>query len=150
MVCTYKNDALGDTYYIFEVGDNFILKSSSDLNTDLLVTANDDTGFADIEDEVLKLINNRPGYVKDASGLVGINTATQNWQDYLDTTSGANTDNSSSSDDDSEETDEEEKPKKKEIKDRTEYKEDIKFDSKDIAAINSFVTRANELITAIS
>ena len=143
MVCTYKNDTLGDTYYIFEVGDNFILKSSSDLNTDLLVTANDDTGFADIEDEVLKLINDRPGYVKDASGLVGINTATQNWQDYLDTTSGANTDNSSSSDDDSEETDEEEKPKKKEIKDKTEYKADIKFDSKDIAAINSFVTRAN-------
>lgn len=144
MVCTYKNDRLGDTYYIFEVNDKFILKSSSDLNTDLLVTNNDDAGFNEIENLIIEHINNMPGYVRNTMGLTGIDVATEAWQEYLNNTTGANRDNSEqTSQTNNTKSNNSDNSQNTKIDDTTEYTVDIKFDSKDIAIINSFVNSAN-------
>lgn len=146
IVATYKTTLQGDTYYIFEVNDKFILKSSSDLNTDLLVADNDDDGFEEIENEILNYIKNIPNYFRNTTGLVGINTATQGWQDYISSMPNQNGQNNNSSNDNSNDTDDEEEEayhRRKKIKDKTEYQADIKFDSKDIAPINSFVSKAS-------
>lgn len=144
MVCTYKNDRLGDTYYIFEANDKFILKSSSDLNTDLLVTNNDDAGFNEIENLIIEHINNMPGYVRNTMGLAGIDVATEAWQEYLNNTTGANRDNSEqTSQTNNTKSNNSDNSQNTKIDDTTEYTVDIKFDSKDIAIINSFVNSAN-------
>ena len=142
IICIYKNDKLGDTYYVYKTNDKFILKSSNDLNADLLTTDDTDSGFDEIEKLVIERINDVPGYVRNTVSLPEINFGTEAWQEYLNSTAGeGNEEQTDSNESTSTSTITETVQKNtKQDEEKTEYTVDIKFDSKDIAAINSFVS----------